>query len=761
MFPDMKSGTRLPTLLLVAFIAALPAACERKPGAGGKSGNAVSLAVARKGFVTKLIKNESGNEAPETPPPGVFDLIRYPSPAGELAAYVSPDPKDGKKHPIVIWLTGGFGNSISSLVWEKSLPVENDQSASAYRKAGIPMMYPSLRGGNDNPGFKEGLFGEVDDVLAAAEYAAALPWVDPSRIYLGGHSTGGTLALLACQASPRKDRFRAVFAFGPADEVALYGQENLPFSVRNRKEGELRAPIRYLDTIPCPTWVLEGEKGNTDSLAAMHARSRNPLVSFLTVVGSDHFALLHPANAVLAEKIKEDTAPTFNLTLTEDEIRAKTEEQPEAIFQPAGDLRSGASALGVVFYYDGEPAKVPADALRKAMDGPLKNVPVVADFENAPKPPFIVMMQEKAPLENYPVPNASYFKTSGRGMSEADVRAIQGTKQADIIVLVTPQDNAWENAKAFNEMVSRYSDETRAFIWDSATRECFHPLAWKKTRVEGWGKEVLPDLRSQITIHLYPREDGSGHLRAITLGMEKFGLPDVAIERLVSNDGNPSVHLLNLFCQTIATNPVLENPENLQLSIDALESTTIRDEYRSMVMDGGTGKATVAVMTGTPDEGDPENTQLTLDFRHGAGNTNDERRSSLLAGIWGSKSSVVDLGRDEELERLSREAKKELPSVRKKFQAGLPAASRLIVKAPFETDGGGTEWMWVEVLQWSDDDMLHGALQNTPRDIKQLKAGARVSVASKDLFDYVLYHADGSEEGNKTNKYIEEKSGGK
>lgn len=42
----------------------------------------------------------------------------------------------------------------------------NDQSASAFRTKGIPMMFPSLRGGNDNPGVQESFFGEVDDVLA-------------------------------------------------------------------------------------------------------------------------------------------------------------------------------------------------------------------------------------------------------------------------------------------------------------------------------------------------------------------------------------------------------------------------------------------------------------------------------------------------------------------------------------------------------------------------------------------------------------------
>src|SRR5262249_622571 len=158
-------------------------------------------------FKTRLLRKEAEGEPVPEPPAQVFRTERYDSPAGKLAAYVSRPPRDGKKHPAIIWIFGGFATSIAEPPWEDP-PPNNDQSASAFRKAGIVMMYPSFRGGNDNPGFKEGFFGEVDDVLAAADYLARQEFIDPERIYLGGHSTGGTLALLAAAST---DRFRAVF----------------------------------------------------------------------------------------------------------------------------------------------------------------------------------------------------------------------------------------------------------------------------------------------------------------------------------------------------------------------------------------------------------------------------------------------------------------------------------------------------------------------------------------------------------------------
>src|SRR5690242_291499 len=203
-----------------------PAPTALPPRAGGRADTAATLVEARKGFATKLARRPTDKEPAPEPPRGLFRKVRYDAPPGKLAAYLTPDPGDGRKHPAIIWITGGDCNSIDEGCWKEGLP-SNDQSASAFRKAGIVMMFPSLRGGNDNPGVKEGFLGEVDDVLAAANYLAGQDFVDPKRIYLGGHSTGGTMALLTAESS---DRFRAVFSFGPVDDVSGYPSEYTPFN---------------------------------------------------------------------------------------------------------------------------------------------------------------------------------------------------------------------------------------------------------------------------------------------------------------------------------------------------------------------------------------------------------------------------------------------------------------------------------------------------------------------------------------------------
>jgi pimeloyl-ACP methyl ester carboxylesterase len=285
------------------------------PASSGE--HVITLTEARRGFQTHLSQQMNDGRLAPLPPLEMFHLVTY-STAGRLPAYVSLDPKPGVKHPAIIWLTGGFSNSIGELAWTPG-PPDNEQSAAAYREAGVVMMYPALRGGNDSTALKEGFFGEVDDVLAAADYLSKVDYVDPQRIYLGGHSSGGTLALLAAEST---DRFRAVFSFGPVDDVGGYGDDVLPFDMSDPKELELRAPGRFLQSIHDATFVFEGTTGRSNILSLqMLMRHPHPdCVRFCPVSGVDHYAVLRPVNRLIAQKILADTGSKTNISFSEQEL---------------------------------------------------------------------------------------------------------------------------------------------------------------------------------------------------------------------------------------------------------------------------------------------------------------------------------------------------------------------------------------------------------------------------------------------------------
>ena len=262
-----------------------------------------TLSDARREFATRISQRATTPLPLPDPPAALFVRTDVTGANGSsLPAFVTPDPRDGRKHPAIIWLTGGETNSLDDF-WTPG-PESNDQSASAFRNAGVVMMFPTLRGGNTSPNGKEFFFGEIDDVLAAADHLARQGYVDPDQIYLGGHSTGGTLALLTAETS---GRFKAVFAFGPVARVDRYPVSLVPADLGDQSSPErrMRSPIYWLHGITSPTYLIEGKRppGNRVDVEELCAKSRNPQIHCILPDGYDHFSVLSRVSRVIAARL--------------------------------------------------------------------------------------------------------------------------------------------------------------------------------------------------------------------------------------------------------------------------------------------------------------------------------------------------------------------------------------------------------------------------------------------------------------------------
>ena len=242
---------------------------------------------------------------PVTSPPRPLQLVNYKSGAFTFPAYLSEAARNAapRSQPALIWLTGGFSNSISEASWEPG-PIDNDQSAAVFWHNGLITMYPSLRGGNQNAGSQETFGGEVEDVIAACEFLKKHPAVDPNRIYLGGHSTGGSLALLAAAST---DQFRAVFSLGPVDNILGYGEDYCNFDVSDPAQVKMRSPVEWINQINSPTFLVEGYEGNAVSLAGIAYANLNPQVTTHLAFGYDHFSLIRPMSDFIFQTITQDT----------------------------------------------------------------------------------------------------------------------------------------------------------------------------------------------------------------------------------------------------------------------------------------------------------------------------------------------------------------------------------------------------------------------------------------------------------------------
>ena len=241
--------------------------------------------IDRSNFETNLIYHMPAPQeyTNELPPTGVKE-ITYDSGNLRLKAWLSDKPADGNKHPAVVYAHGGF--SFAKSEWT---------SMQEFIDQGFVLMAPTLRAENGNPGNFEYFYGEVNDLVAAADYLANVSYVDKDRIFLCGHSVGGTLSMLT---SMMPSKYRAISSFsGSPDQEIWFRNENgiIPFNSRNKKEIELRSPIVYSDSVIKPLFVSDGDQESyflDTSRDFVEKVKKNGGICEFNVVKGDHFSAI-------------------------------------------------------------------------------------------------------------------------------------------------------------------------------------------------------------------------------------------------------------------------------------------------------------------------------------------------------------------------------------------------------------------------------------------------------------------------------------
>jgi dipeptidyl aminopeptidase/acylaminoacyl peptidase len=207
---------------------------------------------ARKQFHTHLLRKIAAPEksTPLGTPPGA-NRVTYPGgPNGsiELVAWLSQYEAGKALKPAVLFLHGG--NATGDGHWALMKP---------YWEAGFVVLLPSFRGENGQQGNYSGFYDETSDALAAASYLENLPGVDRDRLFLAGHSNGGTLSLLASMTR----KFRASVPISAGVNSWRYFNrysDEICFDDRNEEEFIMRSSVCFGPSLKCPTLLLRGSE---------------------------------------------------------------------------------------------------------------------------------------------------------------------------------------------------------------------------------------------------------------------------------------------------------------------------------------------------------------------------------------------------------------------------------------------------------------------------------------------------------------------
>lgn len=238
------------------------------------------------------------------PPDGV-QRVQFPSDGRMLWGWLAQPtaPNDHGKAPALVYFHGAFAFSAADY-----------ENVAFFAERGFVVFTPTLRGENGNPGALELLAGELDDAVAAVEFVAKQPEVDPSRIYAIGHSVGGALSALLSLVPglPLRETASVGGIYVPETFQRWTKMKSnaglIRFDAFDPAEGRLRTLRDNVQDMVRPhvAYIGEGDRWFHPNANAVAKRAEAVDAPFEVVfVGGDHMSSLPPALMKYAERISE------------------------------------------------------------------------------------------------------------------------------------------------------------------------------------------------------------------------------------------------------------------------------------------------------------------------------------------------------------------------------------------------------------------------------------------------------------------------
>lgn len=222
-----------------------------------------------------------------------------------------PDPLPSKPLPCVFiapagvppFLGNGFGPDLDRQRCPEHVP---------YLRAGFAVVAYDVDGevadrdnstyadvGRAATAFKKADAGVVNARHAIDYVVKMVPAIDPTRLYVAGHSSAGRQSLLVAEREPR---IAACIAYAPvsdaerrSDEIARDATRYLESEVPGFREFlKQSSPIRQIDHLRCPTFIFHSEGDTRIPIAESDAfvaqlKQRNKSVTYVRASHGGHY----------------------------------------------------------------------------------------------------------------------------------------------------------------------------------------------------------------------------------------------------------------------------------------------------------------------------------------------------------------------------------------------------------------------------------------------------------------------------------------
>lgn len=305
-------------------------------------------------------------------------------------------------------------------------------------------------------------------------------------------------------------------------------------------------------------------------------------------------------------------------------------------------------------------------------------------------------------------------------------------------------------ARAAQGLAAALAEALEGYVVDDGVRRIFtRAEALERCIVEPLGAPVVRPVL--LAIHTYRQDDGTARL--VTLGLARFGVPDLEIRGAdpalvpwLAQVTNVAARKLAAFEPSaplvVAREDVTGTP--VDVGVGAPHDAGVGD-------DAGNARVTLALEETEREEGDPDNDLVLLTP---AGGATPAGYTAVVRALFGDVGGRLEL--DEAIvAETARRTRAKLPAL----LARRSEATRLFVRGALPVDGGDPEQVWLRVRSCTERACL-GVLASHPVAEAALSSGDEATLERAALSDWVLVLPDGGTEGDETARRLADLDGG-
>jgi hypothetical protein len=333
--------------------------------------------------------------------------------------------------------------------------------------------------------------------------------------------------------------------------------------------------------------------------------------------------------------------------------------------------------------------------------------------------------------EDMMLPPKDTIDTIGPGLTPKERESVHRRRAAVTVRVRGDVDKDQAAARALFAVTASLAKTLDGLVWDETTRriETADQTRMRAITVPLGAPAFNP---RAIVIQFYRQPDATARL--VTLGMSRFGAPDLSLRGCSMAAGAMLVDAINALAASIVAG---KDTLPLVVKMKGVVGFEVADAERV--------------------DGDPSDFVELVPIGGAKGESTREAWDAVVTKLFGEAAQSVEAKFGKELEAAGAKARKEMPAVLKRFAAG---EGELFVWGPFtippdeRADGGPEEeWLWVKVSS-CDESACTGALSNRPMYASNIASGRTTSVPRAKIADWQLRYPDGGITGGETTRML-------